>query len=116
MKKVGKVKIAIQDICTGPIHYNFKIQSFTDTGRLLFDIKVTQISKVVLFLTGLKVHLDKPMNSRFYTYSGNFLNGQQQIESGMSTVFENDFKVLQVIEEINEENNLSDSSDSLLFS
>jgi hypothetical protein len=75
MKKVGKIKIPIKMICTGPVHFNFKIQSVINAGRLLFDLKITQITKVTLTVSSLKVLLDKPLNSRFYTFSANFLNG-----------------------------------------
>lgn len=68
-KKIGYIKLKLIDVATAPTHFNLKLKAFSNVGRLIFNVKMTQIIKVEVLVNELAAKFEKPLNGQLYMFN-----------------------------------------------
>lgn len=66
---VGKVKVKAFDMATGPFHYDYGLEN--SNGRIFFDIKMSQIVKIVMKPLHVSATFKDVLAAPTYSYNFN---------------------------------------------
>jgi len=71
MATLGRVRIGIHEIATGPVHYDYGYDG--SGGRVFLDIKMSQIVRMKMRPLGLTVNFDEMPTSPLFCYNFNIV-------------------------------------------
>lgn len=72
-KKLGKVRLDLHSLATGPMHHDHAIIGYGKLSRLYFDIKMSQIIKINIRPIQLTCTFNDVLSSPFYSYNVNIV-------------------------------------------